>query len=118
MWIHQHTVVDVVSSAPILFYKPQTSLIGPEATINVPKAAQPVDKHLPDYEVELTVVIGKPCKDVSEAEALDYVLGYCTGNDVSEFTSRTLGLKSTLLLLFVLDVIPVPPDGYLAMGLL
>jgi len=70
-------------AAPILFYKPQTSLIGPEATINVPKAAQPVDKHLPDYEVELTVVIGKPCKDVSEAEALDYVLGYCTGNDMS-----------------------------------
>ena len=41
-----------------------------------------MEKHLPDYEVELTVVIGKPCKDVSEADALDYVLGYCTGNDV------------------------------------
>lgn len=49
----------------------------------IPKAAQPVDKHLPDYEVELTIVIGKVCKDVSEAEALDYVLGYMTGNDVS-----------------------------------
>lgn len=72
----------VVRSAPILFYKPKTSLIGPEAVITVPKAAQPVNKHLPDYEVELTVVIGKPAKDVSEADALDYVLGYCTGNDV------------------------------------
>ena len=69
-------------SAPILFYKPQTSLIGPEAPITIPKAAQPVEKHLPDYEVELTVVIGKPAKDVSEADALDYVLGYVTGNDV------------------------------------
>lgn len=49
----------------------------------MPKAAQPVEKHVPDYEVELTVVIGKPCKDVSEADALDYVLGYMTGNDVS-----------------------------------
>jgi len=70
-------------NAPILFYKPKTSLIGPEAIIAVPKAAQPVNKHLPDYEVELTVVIGKPAKDVSEAEALDYVLGYTTGNDMS-----------------------------------
>ncbi|THH12362.1 hypothetical protein EW145_g19 [Phellinidium pouzarii] len=70
-------------AAPILFYKPKTSLIGPEAVIMVPKAAQPVNKHLPDYEVELTVVIGKPAKDVSEADALDYVLGYITGNDTS-----------------------------------
>lgn len=38
-------------------------------------------------------MIGKPCKDVSEAEALDYVLGYCTGNDVSEFSDRTSGLE-------------------------
>lgn len=59
-------------------------MIGPEAAITIPKAAQPANKHLPDYEVELTVVIGKPAKDVSEAEALDYVLGYCTGNDVCE----------------------------------
>ena len=65
-----------------MFYKPSLSLIGPEAEIVVPAAAQPVSKHLPDYEVELTVVIGKPCKDVSEADALDYVLGYMTGNDV------------------------------------
>jgi len=70
-------------AAPILFYKPKMSLIGPEALITVPKAAQPVEKHLPDWEVELTVVIGKPCKDVSESEALDYVLGYMTGNDTS-----------------------------------
>lgn len=68
-----------------MFYKPKTSLIGPEALVTVPKAAQPVEKHLPDYEVELTVVIGKPCKDVSEADALDYVLGYVTGNDVCLF---------------------------------
>lgn len=44
--------------------------------------AQPVSKHIPDYEVELTIVIGKAAKDVSENEALDYVLGYTAGNDV------------------------------------
>jgi 2-keto-4-pentenoate hydratase/2-oxohepta-3-ene-1,7-dioic acid hydratase in catechol pathway len=36
-----------------------------------------------DYECELVVVIGKKCKDVTEDKALDYVLGYCVGNDVS-----------------------------------
>lgn len=36
------------------------------------------------YEGELVAVIGKTCRNVSEAEALDYVLGYTIGNDVSE----------------------------------
>jgi 2-keto-4-pentenoate hydratase/2-oxohepta-3-ene-1,7-dioic acid hydratase in catechol pathway len=36
-----------------------------------------------DYECELVVVIGKQCKDVSEADALDCVLGYTVGNDIS-----------------------------------
>ena len=65
-----------------MFYKPTLSLIGPGAPINIPKVVQPVQEHLPDYEVELTVVIGKPAKDVSEQDALDYVLGYTGANDV------------------------------------
>ena len=69
-------------SAPILFYKPPTAIIGPNAPITIPSVAQPVSKHIPDYEVELTIVIGKAAKDVSEKEALDYVLGYTVGNDV------------------------------------
>jgi len=69
--------------APVLFYKPVTSLIGPLADVIIPKIAQPGDVHLPDYEVELTIVIGKPAKNVSEADALDYVLGYTGANDVS-----------------------------------
>jgi len=68
---------------PILFYKPLGSLLGPLGTINIPRAAQPPKDHLPDYEVELVIVIGKAAKDVSEAEALDYVLGYTGANDVS-----------------------------------
>ncbi|TFK55386.1 fumarylacetoacetate hydrolase [Heliocybe sulcata] len=70
-------------AAPVLFYKPATSIVGPLAPISVPKCAQPVDKHLSDYEVELVVVIGKAAKNVSEADALDYVLAYTGGNDVS-----------------------------------
>ena len=68
---------------PILFLKPVTSLIGPNAPIVIPRVAQPVEEHLPDYEVELTIVIGKAAKNVSEADALDYVLGYTGANDVS-----------------------------------
>ncbi|KAH7887444.1 hypothetical protein F5I97DRAFT_1806645 [Phlebopus sp. FC_14] len=70
-------------AAPILFYKPLASMIGPNAPIFIPKVAQPVQEHLSDYEVELTIVIGKTAKNVSEADALDYVLGYTGANDVS-----------------------------------
>lgn len=70
-------------AAPILFYKPLASMIGPNAPIFIPKVAQPVEEHLSDYEVELTIVIGKTAKNVSEADALDYVLGYTGANDVS-----------------------------------
>ncbi|KAK8079949.1 fumarylacetoacetate hydrolase- variant [Apiospora hydei] len=41
-----------------------------------------------DYESELVIVIGKTCKNVSEADALDYVLGYTAGNDVSSRKSQ------------------------------
>ena len=58
-------------------------MIGPNAPIFVPKVAQPVEEHLSDYEVELTIVIGKTAKNVSEADALEYVLGYTGANDVS-----------------------------------
>jgi len=70
-------------NAPILFYKPPTAITGPNTPITIPRAAQPVSKHIPDYEVELTIVIGKAAKDVTEKEALDYVLGYTAANDVS-----------------------------------
>ncbi|KAK1226686.1 hypothetical protein PQX77_010330 [Marasmius sp. AFHP31] len=68
---------------PILFIKPPSSLLGPDATITIPAVAQPPKEHLPDYEVEFTIVIGKPAKDVREEDALDYVLGYTGANDVS-----------------------------------
>jgi len=68
---------------PVLFYKPVTSLIGPLAPVVIPKVAQPPHEHLPDYEVELVIVIGKAAKNVSEADALDYVIAYTGANDVS-----------------------------------
>lgn len=65
---------------PVLFYKPSTSLSGPTDAIPIPTPAQ-IDGL--DYECELVFVIGKECRDVSEEEALDHVLGYAVGNDVS-----------------------------------
>ncbi|KAL8807509.1 MAG: hypothetical protein Q9182_000674 [Xanthomendoza sp. 2 TL-2023] len=66
---------------PVLFYKPVTALAGPFDEIPVPAPAQEV-KGL-DYECELVAVIGKEARNVSEAEALNHVLGYAVGNDVS-----------------------------------
>ena len=66
---------------PVLFYKPATSLGGPVDNIPVHAVAQ--DDDCLDYESELVVTMGSKCTDVTEDEALDYVLGYSVGNDVS-----------------------------------
>jgi 2-keto-4-pentenoate hydratase/2-oxohepta-3-ene-1,7-dioic acid hydratase in catechol pathway len=63
---------------PQVYIKTPNSIIGPGETIVVPGRAGSVQE-----EAELVAVIGKPCRNVSEADALDYVLGYTCGNDVS-----------------------------------
>jgi len=68
-----------VPSHPQMFIKATTSVIGPSEPIVLPAMA-PEEV---DYEAELCIVIGKPAKSVSERDALDYVLGYTCGNDVS-----------------------------------
>ena len=65
-------------AAPVAFLKLPGTVIGPEDDIPYPP-----EVHNLDYEVELAIIIGKPCADVSEQEALDYVAGYCTFNDIS-----------------------------------
>ncbi|KAL4947257.1 hypothetical protein BDW69DRAFT_120440 [Aspergillus filifer] len=66
---------------PVLFYKPVTSIAGPTDDIPVSTLAQEGEGL--DYECELVIVIGKEAKEVPESKALDYVLGYSVGNDVS-----------------------------------
>jgi acylpyruvate hydrolase len=63
---------------PVAFLKLPGTVIGPEDNIPHP----PEVKNL-DYEVELAVVIGKSCVDVSQEAALDYVAGYSAFNDIS-----------------------------------
>ncbi|MGH7872171.1 MAG: fumarylacetoacetate hydrolase family protein [Candidatus Binatia bacterium] len=65
-------------TAPVAFLKLPGTVIGPEDDIPHPAEVQNLD-----YEVELAIIIGKPCVDVSEEEALDYVAGYCAFNDIS-----------------------------------
>ena len=64
---------------PPVFTKPADALAGPFEPIEIHPDAQP----LLDYEGELTVIIGRDAKNVSEKSALDYVHGYTAGNDVS-----------------------------------
>lgn len=64
---------------PILFSKASSALSGPNDDVIIPR-----NSVKGDWEVELGVVIGKDALYVSEEDALDYVAGYCTINDVSE----------------------------------
>lgn len=64
---------------PILFLKANSAIVGPNDDVIIPRGST-----MTDWEVELGVVIGKPCKYVSEEDAMDYVAGYCLCNDVSE----------------------------------
>lgn len=70
-----------VPKYPVLFYKPVTALAGPFDDIPVAAPAQEAEGL--DYECELVAIIGKEARDVPESQALDYVLGYAIGNDVS-----------------------------------
>lgn len=68
-----------VPSEPVVFMKATSAICGANDPIIIPRGSQKTD-----WEVELAVVIGKPAKYVSEAEAMDHVAGYAVANDVSE----------------------------------
>jgi 2-keto-4-pentenoate hydratase/2-oxohepta-3-ene-1,7-dioic acid hydratase in catechol pathway len=70
-----------VPPEPILFLKANSAICGPNDATIIPRGSVKTD-----WEVELGVVIGKPAKYVTEANALDHVAGYCVINDVSERT--------------------------------
>lgn len=68
-----------IPAEPLIFVKLTTSVIAPGDPIVLPASA-PEEV---DYEAELAVIIGKTARKVSEADALNYVLGYTCANDVS-----------------------------------
>jgi len=64
---------------PLIWFKAPSSLLPHDGEI---KIAFP--KHQTDYETELAIVIGRPAKNVSSEQALDYVFGYTVGLDISD----------------------------------
>lgn len=74
---------------PVIFMKNPFSVIGPNEDIVLPSSCRnPLQV---DYEVELAIVIGKPAKNVSKDDAMQYVAGYTIANDVS---ARTWQMKA------------------------
>jgi 2,4-diketo-3-deoxy-L-fuconate hydrolase len=67
-----------IPDKPIVFAKYPNTVIGPGEAITIPPVTEQAD-----YEAELAVIIGRAARNVSEAEALDYVFGYANANDVS-----------------------------------
>jgi 2,4-diketo-3-deoxy-L-fuconate hydrolase len=68
-----------IPTEPIIFFKSTTAICGSNDDLNIPKNSKKTD-----WEVELAVIIGKKASYVDEAEALNYIAGYCLHNDLSE----------------------------------
>ena len=74
-----------IPKEPPLFSKYRNALNHHQGTVTLPTR---IDDRF-DFETELVIVIGRECKDAVEAEALGYVAGYATGNDISARTRQT-----------------------------
>ena len=68
-----------IPDEPLIFMKATSSICGPQDDIEIPRGSEKTD-----WEVELGIVIGREAKYVEEADAFDYIAGYCIVNDVSE----------------------------------
>ncbi|CAM2899518.1 fumarylacetoacetate hydrolase family protein [Saccharomonospora xinjiangensis] len=75
---HAEEFGNEVPADPMIFLKPSTSVIGPNAAIKLPAASSRVD-----FEGELAVVIGRPVKNITAEQAPAAILGYTVANDVS-----------------------------------
>ncbi|MFF2844692.1 fumarylacetoacetate hydrolase family protein [Paenarthrobacter sp. NPDC057981] len=75
---HAAELGNEVPQQPLLFLKPNTSVIGPNDPIILPEFSEEVS-----FEAELCVVIGRICKDVPEDRVDDVIFGYTCGNDLT-----------------------------------
>ena len=64
---------------PIVFFKANSSICGPNDNVYLPKGSLKSD-----WEIELGVIIGKQAKNISENKSMDHIFGYCIVNDISE----------------------------------
>ena len=86
---HAEEMNTKTTEEPLLFLKPSTSVIFDGDSIVIPSISKSVH-----HEVELCVVIGKRCKNVSKNDAMDYVLGYCVGLDITARDIQTVAKKN------------------------
>ncbi|RYO55576.1 hypothetical protein AA0113_g8722 [Alternaria arborescens] len=76
---HANEAGMAITPYPVVFMKPPDALAGPFEDVHINAECK-----MMDYEAELCFVIGKDCKNVTESEdAMQYILGYTAGNDVS-----------------------------------
>jgi 2-keto-4-pentenoate hydratase/2-oxohepta-3-ene-1,7-dioic acid hydratase in catechol pathway len=75
---HAAEIGEEVTLEPLIFFKPSSAIIGHGEAIVLPEQSKQVE-----LEAELTLVIGKIAKNVSEKDALDYIFGYTIANDVT-----------------------------------
>jgi 2-keto-4-pentenoate hydratase/2-oxohepta-3-ene-1,7-dioic acid hydratase in catechol pathway len=78
-----------VTEKPLLFLKPASSIIFNNESIVIPNISKSVH-----HEVELCVVIGKRCSKVKRKDAMDYVLGYCLGLDITARDIQSVAKKN------------------------
>jgi len=69
----------VIPKEPVLFFKATSAIVGPNDDLIIPKGSEKTD-----WEVELSIVIGKKASYVSEADAFHHIAGYVLHNDYSE----------------------------------
>jgi len=81
-----------VPQTPVFFNKYNNALMGHRGTLSLPTAVASQF----DYEVELVAVVGRRARDLSQAEAIEAVFGYCTGND---FSARDLQFRTSQFML-------------------
>ncbi|WGW13039.1 fumarylacetoacetate hydrolase family protein [Saxibacter everestensis] len=75
---HAAELGNEVPKEPLMFFKPNTAVIGPDDPIRLPARSENVS-----YEAELAVVISRICKNVPRERAQDCILGYTIANDVT-----------------------------------
>jgi 2-keto-4-pentenoate hydratase/2-oxohepta-3-ene-1,7-dioic acid hydratase in catechol pathway len=88
-----HTAIKQLNGAvperPLVFTKPSTAVVGPDADIIYPKGS-----NLVLFEGELAVVIGRRGRHIPKERAADYIFGYTCGNDLTERTLQLAELKA------------------------
>ncbi len=87
---HAAELGNTVPDEPVIFLKPSTSVVGPNARILLPPSSARVD-----YEGELAVVIGRPAREVRAENAASVILGYTVANDVTARDLQKLDVQFT-----------------------